>query len=615
MSRRFRIHPAFGVARVGNAPGDAFYVGPEHPDIPANWKDGEFQPFRDAEGRIKRQAARFRVFEYQEDEQERLSSPAEVEIGSDVVKIEWRVHVANKKASFFALYGQHGADDIYIKRSQTPPDKPIDGTDPVRSNLRNPGVPAADRPQRLELDPGEKMISTDNPSPVVLSHGNPLVPFVKDLGELRLDGARLLFLGGHGDSGSNGQPEVKIDEYANNDTWFDDVSDGSVKARVFLSNGTFLDADAAWVTVAPPDFAPGIGNVVTLYDTMWDLAVQELPLPKNAEFERGFLSRLAQQKQLWQSAGSLAGYGPSFLSEIYPLLARAFGAYWVFDAKESNQSLHVSFSNFAKCANPDDAPDGDLAKRLRQTVSAWLRDPAAEDVNWKGMPRGFGDRYNDIDEDAQTAHPKSFLSLTHIQHGVLKEWAAGNFDHSDWTGVEPEVPDDIGVLTPQDIDRAALINCVGSPFYPGIEVSWLVRRPELYAEPFRLNVPTKPESEVGGISDLQIGALRFGPGFFSQQMALPWQADFYDCHKEHLKGPDASYTFMWWTAQRPDDVLLSSATKASDQRFRWVREFDKVSLTEDPDDLANLARFEQMQKNWSKLKFVIGDKNLFKEED
>jgi hypothetical protein len=615
MGRRFRIHPAVGVARVGNAPVNAFYIGPEHPDIPANWSDGKFQSFRDAEGRIKRQAARFRVFEYQEDEQGQISLPHEVEIGPDVVKIEWRVHVANKKAAFFAFFGQHGADDVYVKRSNTPPDAAIDGTDPIRTNLRNPSVPTAERSTRLELDPGEKMISTENPEPIVLSHGNPLVPFVKDLGELRLDGARLLFLGGHGDSGSNGQPEVKIDEYASNDTWFDDVSDGSVKARVFLSDGTFIDADAAWVTVGPPDFAPGIGNVVTLYDTMWDLAVRELPLPKNAEFGTGFLARLTEQKALWQANGSLNGYRPSFSLEIYPLLVRAFGAFWVFDAKESNQSFHVSLASFEKCATPDDAPDGDLAKRLRQTVCARLRDPAAEVADWKGMPRGFGDQYNDIDDQVHTADPKSFLSLTHVQHGTLTAWGSGSFDRLGWTGTEPDVPNEIATLTPQDIDRAALVNCVGGPFYPGIEVSWLVRRPELYVEPFRLKVPTKPESEAGGISDLQIGALRFGPGFFSQQMALPWQADFYDCHKEHVEGPEASYTFMWWTAQRPDDVLPSTATKPSDPRVRWVRQFDAARQTDDPDDQANLARFDQMQKNWSTLKFVLGDKALFKEEE
>src|ERR1700737_2609335 len=115
MGRRFRIHPAIGVARVGNAPDD-FFVGPEHPGIPANMANGLFQSFHDAQGRIKRQAARFTIFEYQEDAG-RLSNPREVNLSpDDVVDIEWRGHVANPKASFFTFNGQSGAEAAYGKR-------------------------------------------------------------------------------------------------------------------------------------------------------------------------------------------------------------------------------------------------------------------------------------------------------------------------------------------------------------------------------------------------------------------------------------------------------------------------------------------------------------------
>src|SRR5262249_62358239 len=51
------IHPAFGIARVGNSP-DEIFLGPEVPGphpLPAGG-------FKDGAGRIKRQAARFRVF-------------------------------------------------------------------------------------------------------------------------------------------------------------------------------------------------------------------------------------------------------------------------------------------------------------------------------------------------------------------------------------------------------------------------------------------------------------------------------------------------------------------------------------------------------------------------
>jgi len=36
------------------------------------------------------------------------------------------------------------------------------------------------------------------------------------------------------------------------------------------------------VTVGPPDFAPGVGNVVSLFDTLWDTAVREVSQPTSA---------------------------------------------------------------------------------------------------------------------------------------------------------------------------------------------------------------------------------------------------------------------------------------------------------------------------------------------
>ena len=93
-----RIHPAIGVARIGNS--DQFFIGPELPGVPGNW-DGaakQFLPFKDAQGRVLRQAARFRIFRIDE------SGNAVKEVTlADGVRIEWRVHVANRKASFLSL--------------------------------------------------------------------------------------------------------------------------------------------------------------------------------------------------------------------------------------------------------------------------------------------------------------------------------------------------------------------------------------------------------------------------------------------------------------------------------------------------------------------------------
>jgi hypothetical protein len=55
---RAAIHPGIGIARVGDSP-DAFFVGPEVLN-PVPPPDG----YRDREGFLKRQAARFRIFGY-----------------------------------------------------------------------------------------------------------------------------------------------------------------------------------------------------------------------------------------------------------------------------------------------------------------------------------------------------------------------------------------------------------------------------------------------------------------------------------------------------------------------------------------------------------------------
>ena len=75
----YKIHPGIGIARLGNSDTD-FYLAPETPTglpqacdangNPAVQADGMtpvlVTDFKDAQGRIKRQAARFQVYVYDE---------------------------------------------------------------------------------------------------------------------------------------------------------------------------------------------------------------------------------------------------------------------------------------------------------------------------------------------------------------------------------------------------------------------------------------------------------------------------------------------------------------------------------------------------------------------
>src|SRR5512138_1283896 len=130
----FKIHPAIGIARLGDSP-NSFYLAPEQAgQLPIDCdqegnailsSDGQQQPvskFKDDKGRIRRQGARFRVYLY--DDQN--PAGAEVQIGQqiqvtsprtgqlivgEVTDIEWTVYLANKKASWYEFQetaGEHG---------------------------------------------------------------------------------------------------------------------------------------------------------------------------------------------------------------------------------------------------------------------------------------------------------------------------------------------------------------------------------------------------------------------------------------------------------------------------------------------------------------------------
>src|SRR5688572_27300434 len=136
-----RIHPAIGIARVGGS--DEFDIGPEVPGqvrTPPSPKYG----FKDKDGKIRRQAARFRIYGYD------ANGNVVREVTPDAnTQITWRVEVANLKA---AWYDFDMAMDI-------PEFSGDEGTPPMSSTLRNPAQ--TDRAP-LAITPSPKEISGKN---------------------------------------------------------------------------------------------------------------------------------------------------------------------------------------------------------------------------------------------------------------------------------------------------------------------------------------------------------------------------------------------------------------------------------------------------------------------
>ncbi len=595
MSRRFfRIHPGIGVARVGDSPSE-FFIGPERPGEPPNFDldQNKFRPFKDSQGRIKRQAARFRIFEY-ELKGEKIVPIREVSAGQDgVLGITWKVHMANRKAAFFKFDGQDGADGRW-------------------SGVRNANIRGSYREKLLVIDPGVKAVSGRNHASVPLTNPNRGIP-IKSLGELRTDEkGNLLVLGGSGESNRTGHGKL-IDDYVNNDQWFDDMSDGPVSAEItYTEDGatrtaTLEGATGGWVLVGPPDYAPSVGNVVRLFDTLWDVAVRfkdEVPLfDTDGLFDQGLLARLAAQRKDWNpETNTFSTYRPSFLHEIYPLLDRALLQRQVHNP-EASKSYHASFAGMEQELGTVASSRG---RRLRRSIFGYMRNPSGNDGSEPLlMPKGLGDNYSDTEGPRENY----FMSLTRVQFALLERWAHGEFEE-DWDEAAARaIPREI---TAEGLERASVENSVGGPFFPGIDCSWMVRRPELYAAPFRV--------KHSGVAFPDTARLPIGPGFFSQQMALPWQADFFQCKKqffppEHVKYDGDGMYHMWWCAHRPDDVY---ANKGDFQMVSWTRELEKVAEldSQSPEIKASasedtsafeIAMYIQMQQNWPRLGFVINE--------
>jgi hypothetical protein len=349
----FRIHPGIGIARLGDSDSD-FYLAPETPASlplacdsfgnPLAGPDGVapvyVKTFKDDQGRVKRQAARFQIFIYDEESPEGrpLKLGDKVEGGGNhgvLTDIEWRVYVANKKASWYvfdALKGEHGHDPAHPRR--------------------NAAVTGQDR-DRLIIDPGPRSVNatTDRRAHFDRSGGvgdyattfppKGLQPFdIDTLGEMVTDDAgRLIVLGGHGRSGQDGAGSggPAIEDYANTDGWYDDVSDGPVMARLVMYSAEvgqtrYVDVEyPAWVVVGYPRFAPQILDMITMDEVLHDLYVRQFAgdtalygaLGSFDEPQRiGFRDQAALRH--WQ-AGRLTwnrDYRPWFYRDIWPILFR-----------------------------------------------------------------------------------------------------------------------------------------------------------------------------------------------------------------------------------------------------------------------------------------------------
>jgi hypothetical protein len=588
-----QIYPGLGIARIGNSSTE-FFIGPETPGQVVAPIGG----FKDKAGRIKRQAARFRLYAFDKDN----ACLGELTAG-DKIDITWTVHLANAKPSYNTFLGR-------FWQSQYPN---FCKYNPNETPLRNQEImDPAQRQKLLVIDPGPRSIKpggtpvefdtgTIGPLPysdIPPSANDPLagsrdgwwncptkdrlLPPVKmsgketvPLGTLQVDDSgRLLVLGGYGRSESliPDNPIGRLMDnnyYANNDYWFDDTSDGPVSVEVRIGGAAIEVKDSAWVIVAPPKFAPDAEMITTLYDTAMETWEKK------------------------QNGGKLAERKVSFTRDIYPILARLNGITWLnrtayqhHGANTNNEFAMVHSRLFALLHSKQKSQEVE-AKKERKRIFDRLRPPGlvvatpeAKDTpqslsyaSYRFMPQMSGDGgepqtledvpgtitnpglINDKVFDCKTGEEwkptpptvpipggyyVTWLTLSERQYANMKLWEQGEFE-DDWNGVPRPVPLELLPVAaqPEALSRAALEPCVGAPFYPGIEITYIANDPALWSAPCRLDART------------------LSPGGITRHMALPWQADFSECNTN------------WWPSARPDDVV------SEDELAKVVRDYSE----------------------------------------
>jgi len=478
------IHPSIGFARIGNSENE-YFLAPEVP-YPAPTPDGHN---RDAEQKIKN------------------------------VEILWEVHVANKKSAWYTN------------------NYPMDIPEAAPVKLRNKNIGTEDR-HKLMIDPGLRSIKGNNEKdkPEYKFDSGAFMGEKVYLGELQTDEVgRLIFLGGHGVAKSIYSGNF-VAGVGNQDGWYDDISDGPVKAYVTIGKRV-VSVKPAWVVTAPVNFAPDFKDVVTLWDCMRDAFVQGtiMDFPKKI----------------------------SFVDDIYPIFQRLSSYSWLNEGFNNAFGHHAPY-NFE---NPDLidrlSRTDDLFQETRRQIFRRFRDPSATIPIWDKWPWNYGDGI----KEPPTTSPKQYFSITPTQYKILQKWVDGEFIN-DWKErnklFKSELKDFPLSQQPSVLDKTSLDNALGGPFRPGVELTWPMRIVTMYSEPFRVRVrdDNNPDQSYGPILSpkeaLALGGPLYynSPGDLTRWMSTPWQLDLAACRYAYF-GEDP-YLPTFWAARAPNQVLTNN---------------------------------------------------------
>ena len=180
------------------------------------------------------------------------------------------------------------------------------------------------------------------------------------------------------------------------------------------------------------------------------------------------------------------------------------------------------------------------------------------------------------------------------------------------------------------LTQSTVGNCVGAPFSPGIETTWIVRNEKIYHKPFTIKVGHFSGSneqlneyyKQNGLSTTADEGEGFGvePGDLTKRMAIPWQSDFQECTVQTpnttvptvnqfadgtgIEVPPAYYVY-WWPPQSPMHVMTGSMNPQDQVLDALVSVKLQQSVVPAVSYQRGILNPQDMIDSWSRLGFIV----------
>lgn len=624
----YRIYPSIGIARMGNGPAkkEEVIFSPEVP-----WRnifETDIEPYT-SEGALKKQAQRFYI--YQCDEQ---GNPLR-KISPDDYDIEWFVEVANKKPFWYDfnnsldlsvsmdgnnknLSEKFFNDRIApgISASSRNPNIPSEGVD--ESGIPNSRKELVNGPNFGSVSLANKTMEVEGlfPFPRVgevsnLANKLRTVPKSVKLGSIEYDAesgdsdtnGSLIFYSADGVSASLNPSDLNTD-FADNSNWYDDICDGRVTAKLTPKNGgdaIHLNSaeSSAWIATAPPDYAPQINPISSLYDLVNGADPADVLTDDDSCLSMVLPLFFKFYQMQWVNLGDFLA--PSFKETIDKLTYNGNFSYLFTSGEESRATREAIFTLFRNprydYINEPIIPSADV------TSFEALGIPSVPQL----LPYYVGDGVN------YPGSPAQWFAIPPLLYDKLERWSKGEFNApASLESADPKNMIELGEFYQQSfltaaedpkkapllMTRAVLETLYGGGFHPGVELTWPMRHAQIYSEN-RLtydSVNGEEEYDLFGLREVRINSATaevqkniffndFGflmtsedvknsmdpenaeswlwqitPGDLTKWMGIPWQSDAGSCQAVWTKSQYPVPT--WWAANLPIDVLTNETFEA-----------------------------------------------------